>query len=158
MSLVVVARYLSLPEAHIAAGALRSAGLNPTVFDDASGSVMAYQQMYLGGYRLAVPETEIETAFEVLKLEHVDPSEMDETPEDEDPPMRTPRWGLGWTVLGVVLWILSFPAAYALVMVRRKPTPVRITALVVLALFSAAFWALFLLSLVDRNVHPTEIG
>ncbi len=70
MSLVVLARYLSLPEAHAAAGALRAAGLTPTVMDANYGSVQPFEQVMLQGFRLAVPADQVDQAFDILKTDH----------------------------------------------------------------------------------------
>lgn len=146
MALVVLRRYSNLLEAHAAAGALRAAGLNPTVFDETTGSMLPLHQLYLAGYRLGVPEEQASLAAEVLgfgdepeTLERA--SEAHEDDDDYEPPRAPPRWTGWWTVLGVLMFVTSFPAGCALVLARRKPTPLRLGVLAVLLLVSAVFWA-----------------
>jgi hypothetical protein len=145
MALVVLRRYTNLPEAHAAAGALRAAGLHPSVFDETTGSVMPLQQLYLAGYRLGVPEEEAQLAAEVLgAASRPEALEAYEDDEDYEPPRAPPRWTGWWTFVGVLTFIVSVPAGCALVMARRKPTPLRIGVFAVFALISAAFWAALL--------------
>jgi hypothetical protein len=66
MALAVVASFTDLQEAHIAAGALRAAGLQAEVFDNQLGTVDWMIQRALGGFRLAVPDQEAGTARELL--------------------------------------------------------------------------------------------
>ena len=146
MALVVLRRYTNLPEAHAAAGALRAAGLHPSVFDETTGSVMPLQQLYLAGYRLGVPEEEMSLAAEVLGAARA-PEALaydDEDEEDYEPPAAPPRWTGWWTLVGVFMFVVSVPAGCALVLARRKPTPLRIGVFAVFVLISAAFWAALL--------------
>ena len=66
MALTVVASFSDLQEAHIAAGALRSAGLQAEVFDNQLGMIDWTMQRALGGFRLAVPAEETGEARELL--------------------------------------------------------------------------------------------
>jgi hypothetical protein len=66
MALAVVASFTDLQEAHIAAGALCAAGLRAEVFDNQLGTVDWMIQRALGGFRLAVPDQEAQTARELL--------------------------------------------------------------------------------------------
>ena len=66
MALTVVASFSDLQEAHIAAGALKSAGLQAEVFDNQLGMIDWTMQRALGGFRLAVPDTQIAEAVELL--------------------------------------------------------------------------------------------
>src|SRR5271156_6687423 len=54
-------------EAHIAAGALRAAGIAAEVFDASFGAIEAPVIEGLGGYRLMAPEEEVAAARETLK-------------------------------------------------------------------------------------------
>ena len=58
MGLALVTRIPNLMEAHIAAGALRSAGIAAEVFDGNFGAIEAPVIEGLGGYRLMAPEEE----------------------------------------------------------------------------------------------------
>jgi hypothetical protein len=58
MGMTVVATFMNLPEAQIAAGALASGGLHPLVMDQGWGSVVWIEQAALQGFRLAVPSEE----------------------------------------------------------------------------------------------------
>jgi hypothetical protein len=66
MGLRVVAVFLSLAEAQVARGALRSAGMDAVLFDELLGANMWTYQVAFGGFRLAVPENELEPANAVL--------------------------------------------------------------------------------------------
>lgn len=66
MSLAVVARFHSLPEAQVAGAALRSAGLDAVVLDDPLPGVMPLEPNDAGGVRLCVPEDELRAAQAVL--------------------------------------------------------------------------------------------
>jgi len=67
VSLAVVTRIPSLAEAQIAAGALRSGGIQAVVFDTAFGGMEAPVIEGLGGYRLMAPEEEVVEARASLK-------------------------------------------------------------------------------------------
>jgi hypothetical protein len=66
MSLAVVARYWNLPEAHVAAAALRSAGVRAEVFDDQFGVMFWTEQSVLGGFRVVAPADELAEAAGLL--------------------------------------------------------------------------------------------
>jgi hypothetical protein len=66
MTLVVVARPLDLPQAQVAASALRSAGLNPILLDEMLSHAYWHAMFAFGGCRVAVPEAEAEDAIAIL--------------------------------------------------------------------------------------------
>lgn len=66
MSLVIVARFYDLNEASVAASALRAAGLSPQVFDDHWASVNWIAGAATGGFRVALPEEELEAGLALL--------------------------------------------------------------------------------------------
>ena len=67
MTLSVVATYSSLPEAYIAAGALRAAGFDAEVFDGNFGSVVWMDQVAIGGFRVVAPQNDQTLAASVLE-------------------------------------------------------------------------------------------
>jgi hypothetical protein len=67
MTMVVVARPLDLPQAQVAASALRSAGLNPVLMDEMLSHAYWHAMFAFGGCRVAVPEAEVEDALAILK-------------------------------------------------------------------------------------------
>jgi hypothetical protein len=66
MGLRVVARLSTLVEAEVACGALRAAGFRAEVFDLAVGTVYWLYQTAIGGFRIVVPERELENAVAYL--------------------------------------------------------------------------------------------
>jgi hypothetical protein len=62
MGMTVVATFMNLTEAQVAAGALESGGLHPLVMDQGWGSVVWIEQAALQGFRLAVPTEEVSDA------------------------------------------------------------------------------------------------
>ena len=87
MGLALVTRIPNLMEAHIAAGALRSAGIAAEVFDGNFGAIEAPVIEGLGGYRLMAPEEEVTEARAALKALRSTPGLS--TGED-DPPWGAP--------------------------------------------------------------------
>ena len=83
MGLALVTRIPNLMEAHIAAGALRSAGIAAEVFDGNFGAIEAPVIEGLGGYRLMAPEAEVEAARETLRILRSSPGLA--TGDDESP-------------------------------------------------------------------------
>ncbi len=78
----IVARYLSLPEAQVAASALRAHGLHPVLMEE---QLVSSQWLYLyalGGLSLSVPASEVQDAVELLRVIGADPPVPLE-PEDE---------------------------------------------------------------------------
>ena len=70
-------------EAHIAAGALRSAGIAAEVFDGNFGAMEAPVIEGLGGYRLMAPQEQVAEARETLKALRASPGLS--TGEEESP-------------------------------------------------------------------------
>jgi hypothetical protein len=117
VGLVVVARLPTLVEAHIASGALRSAGFNAQVFDANFGGMEAPVIEGLGGYRVMTPESEGAAARETLRGLSSNP-DLGE-PEDSEPwarpaPSSRSFQARGMRVLALVLlgaplllWLLS---------------------------------------------------
>jgi len=62
MGMTVVATFMNLPEAQVAASALESGGLHPLVMDQAFGFGLWAEQAALQGFRLAVPTDEVADA------------------------------------------------------------------------------------------------
>jgi hypothetical protein len=113
MTMVVVARLLDLPQAQVAASALRSAGLHPVLFEETLSYAYWTAMFAFGGCRIAVPEGEVKDAVAIL----------DHAPQRSPEPLsRADRidplgWGwrsaagaaslallapeLGWLVLGI---------------------------------------------------------
>ena len=73
MGLALVTRIPNLMEAHIAAGALRSAGIAAEVFDGNFGQVESPVIEALGGFRIMAPEEQVAAARDVLKLLRASP-------------------------------------------------------------------------------------
>jgi hypothetical protein len=97
MALVVVATFLSLTEAQIAAGALESGGIHPVVMDQGFGSVVWTEQFVLQGFRVAVIGSEADDAREYFSTL---------------PKIRTRRPRLR---IGGMLWrLLIAPALFAI--------------------------------------------
>ncbi|WP_397400515.1 putative signal transducing protein [Phenylobacterium sp.] len=61
MSLVQIARFADLTEAHVAASALVASGISATVFDEL-GQTYYLLQTALGGFRLMVSEADADEA------------------------------------------------------------------------------------------------
>jgi len=117
VGLALVTRIPSLTEAHIAAGALRSAGIAAEVFDGAFGAIEAPVIEGLGGYRLMAPEEEVAEARATLKALRSTPGLS--TGEDEPPWGAAPstpsgsirRAGMRWVALlylgaPLIIWLL----------------------------------------------------
>jgi len=63
VALAVVATFMNLTEAQVAASALESGALHPVVMDQGWGSVLGTEQFALQGFRLAVPQAEASDAI-----------------------------------------------------------------------------------------------
>lgn len=87
MALAVVTRIPSLMEAHIAVGALRSAGIDAQLFDGAFGALESPVIESLGGFRIMAPEAQVAAARETLQALRAAPP----LPTGEDDEMRP--WG-----------------------------------------------------------------
>ena len=83
MGLALVTRIPNLMEAHIAVGALRSAGIAAEVFDGNFGAIEAPVIEGLGGYRVMAPEAEVAEARATLKALRASPGLS--TGDDESP-------------------------------------------------------------------------
>ena len=85
MALALVTRIPSLVEAQIAAGALRSAGIDAQVFDAAFGAMESPVIEQLGGFRIMAPEAQVAAARDALKLLRASPvlAEPDELGPDD---------------------------------------------------------------------------
>jgi hypothetical protein len=83
VGLALVTRIPNLMEAHIAVGALRSAGIAAEVFDGNFGAMEAPVIEGLGGYRVMAPEAEVADARETLKALRASPGLS--TGDDESP-------------------------------------------------------------------------
>ena len=90
MGLALVTRIPNLAEAQIAAGALRSAGIEAQVFDVSFGGMEAPVIEGLGGYRIMAPESEVAAARDVLRLLRASPG-LGEPDEYGPWSARTPR-------------------------------------------------------------------
>ena len=120
MALVLVTRIRSLPEAQIAAGALRSAGIDAVVFDTAFGGVEAPVIESLGGYRIMAPEDQALDARRMLLAlrQNPAPTEPDEAGPWSAPSQETARVQrrgmrmLAMALLGapLVLWLIALIA------------------------------------------------
>jgi hypothetical protein len=116
VGLRVVTRLPTLVEAHIASGALRSAGINAQVFDANFGGMEAPVIEGLGGYRIMAPENEVAAARETLRALRSNPGLGE--PEDYEPwatpaPRSSSFRARGMRVLALVilgvpllLWLL----------------------------------------------------
>ncbi len=111
MALVEVKRFASLPEAHIAAGLLRSVGIDASVCDTHYGAVFWMEQQALGGFRLTAPEDDVHDARAMLGQNARTPEPDDEAPV-ETPPTRME--------LAAVLFLLGGAAASYLALARKR--------------------------------------
>jgi len=97
MSLVVVARFLDLPQARTAVSALRSAGLRPILFDEVICTTRWSMMFAYGGCRVVVPTDELEDAVAILEYPQPD--------AEPEPPIEKigAVWRIGAGLLGVGL-------------------------------------------------------
>jgi hypothetical protein len=105
VALTVVATFMNLPEAQIAASALESGGLHPLVMDQGWGSVVWVEQFALQGFRLAVPASE---AADAIAFFRALPGRRTRAPR----PARTVRQLAGahwWRPVAAVLGICLLP-------------------------------------------------
>jgi hypothetical protein len=123
MGLALVTRIPNLVEAQIAAGALRSAGINAQVFDGSFGAIEAPVIEGLGGYRIMAPEAEVAAARDVLKALKANPAPLDGeqvSPWGGAPPTRRGRGRaqamriLAFSILvsPIALWIAQLLARW----------------------------------------------
>ena len=141
MSLVVVARYYDLNEASIATSALRSAGLSPQLFDDHWASMNWMARSALGGFRVLLPEAELEAGVEMLRnLPEPEPL------AEEDAIVRPDRPGMTAAALAsAALMIPEVSWAMADQRQRRQPILWRSLTVLVLGLIALGLWATMLL-------------
>jgi hypothetical protein len=135
MALAEVKRFASLQEAQIAAGMLRSTGIDASVCDEHYGTVMWIEQQALGGFRLTAPEQDVQDARSLLRQDARTP-EPDDEPFIPIPPART--------ALAAVLFLIggSVAAGYLAASGRRVgPTisEVVVGALLALAILVVIF-------------------
>ena len=142
MALSVAATFASLPEAQIAAGALRASGVDAQVFDDNFGTMMWTDQVAIGGFRVIVPE--VERADAVAFLRDVAKSAPRRRPSPRER-------GVLWRALALLAGLALLPEAGWLVigLKRRASYPGRagfaVMFVVSMALFlvvTIAAWAL----------------
>ncbi len=113
MALAVVTRIPNFAEAQIAAGALRSAGIDAEVFDVGFGQIEAPVIEQLGGFRIMAPEEEAAAARQILMVLRASPGlgEPDEYAEPWAPVSRGRRWP--WRVMILIssaltlLWLIQ---------------------------------------------------
>jgi hypothetical protein len=115
VALALVTRIPNLGEAQVAAGALRSAGIQAEVFDVTFGGMEAPVIESLGGYRLMAPEEDVREARELLRALRASPPprepDDDGTPWSEPPVREVNRRGMKLVALLVlgspfILWVL----------------------------------------------------
>jgi hypothetical protein len=87
VGLALVTRIPNLMEAHIAVGALRSAGIAAVLFDGNFGAVEAPVIEGLGGYRVMAPQEEVAEARATLKALRTSPGL---STGDDEPPWGAP--------------------------------------------------------------------
>jgi hypothetical protein len=116
MTMVVVARPLDLPQAQVAASALRSAGLNPVLLDEMLSHAYWHAMFAFGGCRVAVPQAEVADAIAIL--EHA-PQPVVETlaRADRIDPLG---WGWRWAAGLASLLLLMGPDLGWLVLCARS--------------------------------------
>jgi hypothetical protein len=117
VGLALITRIPNLMEAHIAAGALRSAGIAAEVFDGNFGAMEAPVIEGLGGYRLMAPQEQVAEARETLKALRSSPGL---STGEEEPPWGPPlskrahsvrRAGMRWIALlylgaPLIIWLI----------------------------------------------------
>ena len=117
MTLAIVARFYDLNEATVAASALRAVGLSPQVFDDHWASVNWIAGSALGGFRVALPEEELQAGLDLLRgLPAPEPLAPEDAIERTEAPTALALAGVllagpevGWAVggggrRGAILW------------------------------------------------------
>jgi Putative prokaryotic signal transducing protein len=117
VGLALVTRIPNLMEAHIAVGALRSAGIAAEVFDGNFGAIEAPVIEGLGGYRVMAPAEEVAEARATLKALRATPGlSTGEAESPWDSPASTTgqsvrRAGMRWIALlylgaPLIIWLL----------------------------------------------------
>ena len=100
--LVLVAHYYDWAEAHIALGALRSAGVTAFVHGHEHIALRPLSMMALGGVRLVVPEGALDEALGVLEEAVANPNTDGEVLERDD----------RWWVVGLCLFSMFLLYSY----------------------------------------------
>jgi Putative prokaryotic signal transducing protein len=120
VGLAVVTRIPSYVEAQIAAGALRSGGIDAQVFDGNFGQVEAPVIEALGGFRIMAPEAQLASAKEILAELRASPG-LDDS-DDSGPwaaslagasRSRAKRTRLWWSLavgIGGLVWLVRMLA------------------------------------------------
>jgi hypothetical protein len=97
MTMVVVARLLDLPQAQVAASALRGAGLHPVLLDETLSYAYWTAMFAFGGCRVAVPDAEVADAAAIL--DQLSQLRTEALPEED----RIAPLSLGWRLAAGVL-------------------------------------------------------
>jgi len=100
MPLVPIAHFVDLPEAQVAAAALRASGIPATVQNEVVGQNFYYLQRAFGGFRLWVPEADAADARAFVAADRAGLPE--EGAEAEEPAVRT----RSRTALGMLLAVI----------------------------------------------------
>jgi hypothetical protein len=112
MGLRVVARLSTLVEAEVACATLRAAGFHAEVFDLAIGTVYWLYQTAIGGFRIVVPEDELEDAVGCLV-------EIDRSKPRIRRPVRKGDIVWSYAALGAIL-TLGSPVGWLIVGLRIR--------------------------------------
>jgi hypothetical protein len=112
MGLRVIARLSTLVEAEVACGALRAAGFRAEIFDHAVGTVYWLYQTAIGGFRIVVPEGELENAVAYLVEVHRNVPRIRR-------PVRKGDTAWAFVALGATL-TLGSAVAWMIVALRRR--------------------------------------
>jgi len=121
VGLALVTRIPSLAEAQIAAGALRSGGIEAVVFDSTFGGMEAPVIEGLGGYRLMAPEEDVAEARASLKALRSNPGlalDEDDSPWGS-PSAGRPRWQAKGMRIVAALFLGAPFLAWLIVMLLR---------------------------------------
>jgi hypothetical protein len=134
MGVSVVGHYASLSEARVACCALQSAGFMAWTFDDGFGTMQWNCQVFLRGFRVAVPSVEGREAWEFLR--EIQPPQ---------PPLKAKGWTFAAMLLAIVCMMFG-TIAWAWVAARngparwRKGAAVIVTATYVISLALYVWW------------------
>lgn len=116
MSLVVAQRFPTLPEAHVAASVLRSAGIATQILDQYYGGLDWAAQSALGGYRLCTSFEDLDDAREILL-----PLALE--PDDAEAP-AWPSGSLAHTALALTAtWLVGGEGGWMIAGLRGRTAP-----------------------------------